>query len=68
VFNFSAFRKPESLENTTWFSLVKAMKTRDGVKDPYEVARKYLPPNSVINCPFGDADKNEPEKKRSKLE
>jgi hypothetical protein len=46
------------------------MKKHKKIEDPYEAARKYLPPNSTINCPFGqlDEDKDEPEKKRSKLE
>jgi hypothetical protein len=46
------FRKPESLEEIAWLSLVKAMKKRDTIEDPYEAARKYLPPNSDINCVF----------------
>jgi hypothetical protein len=50
-----------------WLSLVKAMKKRETVDDPYEAARKYLPPNSSIQCPFDDADKDEPENKRRKL-
>jgi hypothetical protein len=58
------------LENTAWLSLVNAMKKRETVFDSYEAARKYLPPNSAINCPFDkpDKDEDEPEKKRSKLE
>jgi hypothetical protein len=35
-----------------WLSLIKAMKKRKTVEDPYEAAKKYLPPNSSINCPF----------------
>jgi hypothetical protein len=62
------FRNPELLENITWLSLVKTMKTRKTVKDPYEAARKYLPPNSTINCPFDKADEEESKKKRTRLE
>jgi hypothetical protein len=50
-----------------WLSLIKNMKKRDTVKDAYEAVRKYLPPNSSINCPFDGPDEKEPEKKRSKL-
>jgi hypothetical protein len=35
-----------------WINLVKAMKKRKTIKDPYKAARKYLPSNSDINCPF----------------
>jgi hypothetical protein len=28
------------------------MKKREKIKNPYETAQKYLPPNSSINCPF----------------
>jgi hypothetical protein len=44
------------------------MKKRDAIKDPYEAARKYLPPNSSINCPFDRVEDGKPEKKRRKLE
>jgi hypothetical protein len=50
-----------------WLSLVKVMKKRETVKDPYEVARKYLPSSSSINCPFDRPDSDKPEEKRSKL-
>jgi hypothetical protein len=49
-----------------WISLVKATRKRKTIKDPYEVARKYLPPNSTINCPFDRVEENEPKKKRSR--
>jgi hypothetical protein len=52
----------------SWFSFIKAMKKDEIVDDPYETARKYLPPNSSINCPFDRLDECEPKKKRSKLE
>jgi hypothetical protein len=52
----------------SWLNLVKVMKKSDEVKDPYEAARKYLPPNSDINCLFDGSDEDEPENKRSKLE
>jgi hypothetical protein len=60
--NSYIFSNPDSLENTAWLSLIKAMKKRDTVKDAYEAARKYLPPNSSINCPFDrlNEDKDEP--------
>jgi hypothetical protein len=51
-YNLLIFSNPDSLENTAWLSLVKAMKQRKEIKNPYEAARKYLPPNSSINCPF----------------
>jgi hypothetical protein len=47
--------------------LVKAMKKRETIKDPYEAARKCLPPNSAINSPFDNTDKDEPKNKRRKL-
>jgi hypothetical protein len=53
------FRNPELLENVAWLSLVKEMKKLKTVKDPYEVARKYLPCNSAINCPFERSDKDD---------
>jgi hypothetical protein len=34
------------------------MKKRE-VKDAYETARKYLPLDSTINCPFGQLDEIE---------
>jgi hypothetical protein len=49
-------------------SLVKAIKKRDKTKDPYEAARKYLPSNSSINCPFDESEEDEPQKKRIKFE
>jgi hypothetical protein len=51
----------------TWFNLVKSMKKRKKFKDPYKAARKYLPPNSTINCPFERPDEKKPKKKRKKL-
>lgn len=51
---YSLFRNPESLESIAWLSFVKTMKKRDTVEDPYEAARKYLPPNSTISCPFDE--------------
>jgi hypothetical protein len=65
---FSLFRKPDLLENTAWLSLVKTMKKRRTVEDPYEAAQKYLPPNSSINCPFETSDEDGPEEKRRKFE
>jgi hypothetical protein len=50
--NFSVFGTPDSLENTAWLSLVKNMKKHETVEHPYETARKYLPFDSTINCPF----------------
>jgi hypothetical protein len=67
-FNSYIFRNADSLENTAWLGLVKAMKKRDAIKDPYEAARKYLPPNSSIRCPFDRVEDGKPEKKRRKLE
>jgi hypothetical protein len=43
------------------------MKKNEQIKNPYEAARKYLPPNSSICCSFDGTDQAEPEKKRSKL-
>jgi hypothetical protein len=70
-FTLYFFRKPDSLENTAWLNLVKVMKKSETIKDSYEAARQYLPPNSSINCPFDLSDeeeKDEPDKKRHKLE
>jgi hypothetical protein len=47
------------------------MKKVNHPKGPYEAARKYLPYNSQIRCPFVKPDKNEekgPAKKRVKRE
>jgi hypothetical protein len=54
-----------------WITLVKLMKKIDTVKDPYEAARRYLPYNSDIRCPFVVPDPNEkkgPPVKRIKSE
>jgi hypothetical protein len=64
---FLLFRKPDLLENTAWLSLVKAMKKREKIKDPYKAARNYLPPNSAINCPFDRLGEDEPEEKLIKF-
>jgi len=46
-------KKSEKLTRLAWFSLVRSKsKIRD--VDPYEEARKYLPFNSDIQCPFED--------------
>jgi hypothetical protein len=37
------------------------MKKRDTIEDPYEAARKFLPSNSTINCPFEIPDEYEKE-------
>jgi hypothetical protein len=42
-----------------WFVLIKKMKKRKDLKDPYEAARRYLPYNSLIRCPFVVPDPNE---------
>jgi hypothetical protein len=39
-----------------WLRLIKAMKKRDGIKDPYEAAKRFLPPSSDINCQFDAAE------------
>jgi hypothetical protein len=47
------------------------MKKCEGVADPYEAARRYLPYSSDIRCPFVQPDPNEkkgPPVKRSKKE
>jgi hypothetical protein len=41
------------------------MEKRVTLMDPYEAARRYLPYNSMIRCPFVKPDVNE---KRRKLE
>jgi hypothetical protein len=58
------FSKPDLLQNMAWFTLVKAMKKREDLKDPYEAARRYLPYNSMIRCPFVKPDPNEKRIKR----
>jgi hypothetical protein len=53
-----------------WLILVKAMKKCENVEDPYEAARRYLPYNSLIRCPFVEPKKDEkskPVEKRLKL-
>jgi hypothetical protein len=47
------------------------MKKRDTVKGPYESARRFLPYNSFIRCPFVKPEPDEkerPAKKRAKLQ
>jgi hypothetical protein len=53
-----------------WMALIKVMKKRKTLKDPYEAARRYLPYNSQIRCPFVKPDPNEkamPKQKHIKL-
>jgi hypothetical protein len=35
-----------------WFVLIKKMQKRETLKGAYESARRYLPYNSFIRCPF----------------
>jgi hypothetical protein len=54
-----------------WLTLVKMMKKRETLKGPYESARRYLPYNSWIRCPFVKPEPDEkakPAEKRMKLE
>jgi hypothetical protein len=57
--NFYYFSKPDRLQNIAWLVLVKFMKKHKTLKDPYEAARRYLPYNSAIRCPFVKPEKDE---------
>jgi len=45
-------KKPEKLSVLAWSSLVRSKSHLSPKIDPYEEARKYLPYNSDIRCPF----------------
>jgi hypothetical protein len=54
-----------------WKVLIDYMKRIDRPKDAYEAARKYLPYNSKICCPFVKPEPDEktgPREKRVKLD
>jgi hypothetical protein len=42
-----------------WIVLVKTMQKRQTLKGAYESARRYLPYNSYIRCPFVEPDEHE---------
>jgi len=46
-------KKPEKLTHLAWFSLLRSKRKIRNV-DAYEEARKYLPFNSEIQCPFDE--------------
>jgi hypothetical protein len=42
-----------------WLVLIKFMQKHKTLKGPYETARRYLPYNSAIRCPFAKPEKDE---------
>jgi hypothetical protein len=64
-FNIFNFRKPDLLQNLAWFVLVNYMKRINHPKGAYEAARRFLPYNSKIRCPFA---KPEPDEKKGPRE
>jgi hypothetical protein len=66
--NCRSFSKPDRLQNIAWFTLIEYMKKIEHPKGPYEAARKYLPYNSQIRCPFVKPEKDEKTAKRVKYE
>jgi len=47
------FKKPESLMNLAWATLVQSKSKLPDV-DPFKESRKYLPFIAEIGCPFDD--------------
>jgi hypothetical protein len=65
-FNFNAFSKPDLLQNLAWFVLVGYMKRIQHPKGAFEAARRFLPYNSKIRCPFAEPEPDEKKGPREK--
>jgi hypothetical protein len=63
---FNAFSKPDRLQNLAWFVLVGYMKRINHPKGAFEAARRFLPYNSAIRCPFAQPEPDEKKGPREK--